>query len=307
MKKLFAVVVLAVAMFVPGFANAAPANTVKFCTGSPTGNYHFAGKEISQRVGTSYTVELVETNGSLENLRKLMAGECDWGFAQSDVIDLFVMENPAAMNGFTNLATVYEEYVHVLCATANNFSRITHVGDARAKMFVGSEGSGVSETWRALRKADEKLYSKLERVPEQGISAARQVKDSTKENPSCMVWVSGLNSPDMQAANLMSVNTPSRKPSLMLVDVDDRDFKGIKNSRGQPMYEFKAIAKVEPQGNMPGVYNNLLQSRSVTVPVVKANLMATNKWYAQNKNNMTRVVLAIEDASPTIWKRVSPR
>lgn len=284
-------------------AEAADKPNLTLCTGGKSGNYFFAGEQIGNRVNNAFNVKIETTAGSLDNLRRLSQKECDMAFVQSDVYDLYQMENPTSVNTLQSVKAVYDEYVHVLCPVKANIGRITEVGKKNMKMYVGADGGGTAETWRALRRADEKLYGKLERLTDAGVVAANAVKDSAD---SCMVWVSGLNSGDMQAANIMSANTRDRKPALTLISVDDRDFKDIKNSRGQPMYRFETIERKAPRGDKPGLYNNIMQSSNVTVPVVSALLVTRKDYYKEITAQMPRLILAIEDASPTIWNKVNP-
>ena len=302
----YAIPIMMIAMLV--FKNPASAadQVLRVCAGSPTGNYTFAANEISKRLNGVFTdVEIIETGGSLDNLRRLMAGDCDMGIVQSDVNDLFRMENPKALGELDKFANLYTEYVHVLCPVNSDWDSISDVGNNNGKLIVGPDGGGSAETWRALRTANT-AYDKSERIPDSvGIEAARKVKDS---NDTCMLWVSGLNSPDMQAANLMSVNTRDREPALRLIDVDDSDFKEIKGSDGAPMYHFEKIIRRDP-GQKPGVYNNLIDDGwgedSVEVPTVDALLIA-RKDFKMSNSVSSRLVIAIEDASPTIWNRTNP-
>jgi uncharacterized protein len=278
---------------------------VRLCTGSATGNYTFAGMELAKRYPG---IEIINTNGSVDNARMLMDNKCDVAFVQSDVAELFTLENPHAVNAFHTVTSMYDEYVHVICPVQAKFSRIVDIGKHKPKvpMFGVKDGTGSGETWRALRSADDSLYSDMPREPVGGLEAIITVRDSGNTGkPACMVWVSGLNSDDMKAANRASVNTKDRKPSLMLVDVDDRDMKKIRGSNGQSMYRFEEITRVYPTSTTTGVYDNLMQSKRITVPVVEAQLIARKDFYTQLPNK-GRFLTAIEDAKPTIWAKVNP-
>jgi len=278
-------------------------------TGGKTGNYYFAGNEITKRLGKDFVADgkLIQTGGSLDNLRKLMAGEVDVAFVQSDVYQQFALENPSSLTALVPYKVMYDEYVHLICPVAANWSRVTHVGKAKdSKIIVGPNGGGTAETWRILRSADTGLYDHVERLPDApDIEALSQVKDSTN---TCMLWVSGLNSADMRAANMLSVNTKDHKPALTLIDVDDRDMKNLKGQNGKPMYEMQTINWAAPSGESGGQYSNLMQSSSVNVPTVHALLVMRVDYRDALKAAGTsgRLVQAIEDALPTIWGRVNP-
>lgn len=278
-------------------------NHLRMCTGSPSGNYQFAGTEILNRVGGG---KLVNTDGSLTNLRNLMSGVCTIGFTQSDVRSQFALEQSGAQSALVVFKVVYTEYVHVLCPVASGWSRINGLGRDRGKLIVGQNGTGSAETWRILRQADDDLYGKVERLPDPvGKQSLAKIKD-TKDT--CMLWVSGINAQEMQIANQMSVNTRDHQPSMTLVDVNDRDMKTIKGVDGKPMYVWKEITRVRPTDGKPGVYDNLMQSSSVSVPTVDAELVVRADWLKmiQANGKADRIIQAIEDASPSIWKTVNP-
>lgn len=282
---------------------------LRLCAGSASGNYTFAANEIAKRLGNAFAeVQVITTGGSLDNMRKLAAGQCDMAFAQSDVADLFVLENPASLSTIESFKTIYQEYVQLLCPTATGWDSIEDLA-AGSKIIVGPDGGGSAETWRSLRRANDAQYAKIERLADKvDVTAASTVKDSSS---TCMLWVSGLNSADMQAANLISVNTRDHKPALRLVDIDDDKMEDILGSDGKPLYRWAEITRVEPsKENKSGVYANLIPDGwgddTVSVPVVDAKLMIRSDFKAAAAGSLSRVVLAIEDASPTIWNRVNP-
>jgi TRAP-type uncharacterized transport system substrate-binding protein len=279
------------------------ANHLRLCTGSPSGNYHFAGMEILSRVGGG---KEVNTDGSLTNLRDLMDGTCTIAFSQSDVFSQFALEQPASLGAIEAWKVVYTEYVHILCPVVAGWTRVNHLGKAQGNLIVGPNGTGSAETWRILRQADDSLYEKVGRLPDPvDRESLTKVKDS---KDTCVLWVSGVNAASMKIANMMSVNTKDHQPSMMLLDVNDRDMKSIKGLNGKPMYEWKEIDRKEPSGGNPGLYENIMQSSSVSVPTVDAVLVVRSDWLKaiRPSGKADRLVQAVEDASPTIWKTVNP-
>lgn len=276
---------------------------LRMCTGSPSGNYHFAGTEILNRAGGG---KEVITDGSLTNLRNLMDGTCTIGFAQSDVASQFALEQTASLGMIEQWKVVYTEYVHILCPVVSGWTRVNHLGKAKGNLIVGPNGTGSAETWRILRQADDSLYEKVGRLPDPvGRESLTKVKDS---KDTCMLWVSGVNAANMKVANMMSVNTKDHRPSMTLLDVNDGDMPGIKGLNGKPMYEWKKIERKAPSGGNPGLYENIMQSSSVSVPTVEAVLMVRTDWLKAIRANgkADRLIQAVEDASPTIWKEVNP-
>jgi TRAP-type uncharacterized transport system substrate-binding protein len=299
-------------------AQTAPdATRLRICAGSATGNYTFAANEIQKRLGPSTFsggVTVIHTAGSLDNLRRLMSGDCDVGFSQSDVAARFIAENSAAMNSLRRFTSLYREYVHLICPVASGFTRVNDMGKASqstgARLIVGGDGSGTAESWRAMRQADAALYDRVERIPESvGRASLAQVRDSRN---TCMLWISGLNSPDMQAASAMSVNNPRRTPTLRLVDFNDRDITNLRGPDGRPLYEVAELRRVAPRGDNPGRYANLIEggwtsSGSVNVLTVGAELMMREDFRRALGGRADALVQAIEDAAPTINARVNPQ
>jgi TRAP-type uncharacterized transport system substrate-binding protein len=312
-----------------GFSGAASAqqaptanpDRLRICAGSEAGNYTFAAREIAQRLGTGNSsafrqgVEVIFTNGSLDNLRRLQNGECDVGFSQSDVASRFLAENAAAMNSIRQFTSLYREFVHLLCPVSSGWSRIVDIGRAArdgrpARIIVGPEGSGTAESWRAMRQADAALYDRVERIPESvGRVALATVRDS---RDTCMLWISGQNSPDMQAANAMSINNPQRAVRMRLIDFDDRDIRNLRGPNGQPLFEVAQINRVAASGDNPGRYSNLIErgtlgGGSVNVLAVNALLMIRDDYRRAIGTRGDRLIQAIEDAAPTINARVNPQ
>lgn len=287
--------------------NGAP-QRLRFCAGTRTGNYTFAAERIAERARSdALEVEVVTTNGAADNLRRLRAEGCDIGLSQSDVFDLQGAEDPESVRGIVPFKRVYTEYVHVLCPIASRLTGTAQFGP-NTRLVIGAEGSGTSETWRAFRAAVPRLDG-VQRIPDPvNLVAVNRVKDSRDV---CMLWVSGLNSSDIQGANSMSANTPDRRRTMRLVNVDERALRVARGSDGRPMYRF------EPIRARFGSYDNLIdpardpESRavrpgSVTVPVVDAILFARGGALDALPDRGSELVRAVEEAGPSIWARVSP-
>jgi TRAP-type uncharacterized transport system substrate-binding protein len=63
----------------------------KLCTGRDDGNYFKAGHELRKRAGN---VEVLTSQGSLENLDRLVKGECQGAFVQSDALLVYSAPEP---------------------------------------------------------------------------------------------------------------------------------------------------------------------------------------------------------------------
>jgi TRAP-type uncharacterized transport system substrate-binding protein len=293
-----------------------------FCAGSPSGNYSMAAKEIGSRLGSVFDeTKIINTDGSLANLDGLVNGTCDVGFAQSDVFNLYRIQHPSTMTTLRPFRTIYQEYVQILCPRKTGWTKLTDLAKARAKgtkvkMIVGKEGTGTAETWRSFVGANPDAYDKFERLPDPvNIEAATTVMDSPD---TCMLWVSGLNSGDMQAANAQSTNTRGHQPSLSLISIDDEKVYDLKDSDGNPLYDKEAVTAIEPKPGVAAFYQNLIPERStgflgmsseksVDVATVKAVLMITQAERDRlGASTTTAMIKQIGEALPTIRNKVDP-
>ena len=284
---------------------------LRICAGSPTGNYTFAAREIVARLAGPGEVDVLATAGSGENLRRLAAGDCEIGFSQADVLALRLAEHPEEVAALDPLKRVYGEYVHLLCPIASGWTTASAL-DGRARLILGGEGSGTAETWRAFTQAVPALRA-VHRVNDPvNLVAVNRVKDS---RDTCMLWISGLNSGDMQGANRMSTNTPDGRRTMRLVGMAYPELRGLRLADGQPIYRFEQIDA------RSGSYEHLLDPRpgplrdgkrvalpgSVTVPVVDAVLVVRRDFLLRLPGRGSEIIAAVEEAGPAIWARVSPR
>lgn len=291
--------------------------SVRVCTGGKSGNYFWAGSEIAKRFSPDLftSATLVNTNGSLTNLRRLTSNDvterCDIGFSQSDVMNQFQVEYPGTHEQIGLLKIAYTEYVHIVCPVASGWNTLSDIADAKGtrKMIVGPDGSGTAETWRIMRQADSKKYDAIQRDPSPAdYSSAHTVADS---KDTCMLWVSGLNSNDMKSANTLSLRNAAGKPALRLISINDTKMLTIKGQDGLPLYKINTISPIIPQNGKPGLYDNLIPngwfSTSVDLIGISAYIMIRNDYkVAMPRDRLARLLEAIDDAQPTIWARVNP-
>jgi TRAP-type uncharacterized transport system substrate-binding protein len=235
------------------------------------------------------------------------------GFSQADVVGQYIVENPASRDNLAIFKVIYDEYVHILCPVASGWVSLSDfaVAKGRRRLIVGAEGSGTAETWRIMRSVNDRQYSGIERDNQPvDITSASAVMDS---KDTCMLWVSGLNSSDMIAANELSVRTSNGKPSLQLITIDDDAILQIKGPDGSPLYKKKVIEPHPAQMGRPPLYDHLINNAgwfsgaSITVLTVPADLMIRTDYRdAIGRQKASRVLRAIVDAQPTIWNRVNP-
>jgi TRAP transporter TAXI family solute receptor len=131
-----AAIVLAAGLYAAyQFVGPPPPDSIRMATGADGGAYQAFGRryaEILARDGIA--VELIETAGSVENLRLLDSGEADIGFVQSGLAGLF------ETSAVTGLGTLYREPLWLFIRAG--FAPVD-IGDLVGKrLIIGEPGSG---------------------------------------------------------------------------------------------------------------------------------------------------------------------
>ena len=113
--------------------------------GFPSGIYYGYGQELATAMGEGgVEITVVETDGSVENLRRVGGGESLLGFAQADtaadaVAGEGAFDQPMPIRA---AARLYDEYVHVLVHADAEIDSLEDFAGRRVSL--GAEDSGVS-------------------------------------------------------------------------------------------------------------------------------------------------------------------
>ncbi|WP_406281670.1 TAXI family TRAP transporter solute-binding subunit [Embleya sp. NBC_00896] len=120
---------------------------VSLATGVPTGVYHRYGELLRPRLSADLKVKVTvnETGGSVQNLRRVIAGSDTFGIATSDAVaDL----GPGDRDQLRAVARLYDDYVQLVVPAG---SPVQNIGDLRGRrVVVGLPGSGVELITRRL-------------------------------------------------------------------------------------------------------------------------------------------------------------
>jgi len=114
---------------------------IRIATGAPGGQYHEFGrllKSIIEQRG-SMLVELVPTAGSVENGRRLAAGEVDFALIQGGAVDL---------EGSAVVAPLFYDVLHVVVRADAKIRDLN--GLAGHRVLLGAQGSGMRTSAVAL-------------------------------------------------------------------------------------------------------------------------------------------------------------
>ncbi|EIJ42576.1 TRAP transporter solute receptor, TAXI family [Beggiatoa alba B18LD] len=266
--------------------------SLSLCTGSKTGTYFPVGEMIATQAKGVLTVNVVETKGSADNLKKLKDKTCQAAIVQADAY--FAEEDTQVRSALKleQTATLYDEYVHLIC---NRESGVSGVGDLedypdKYTLLVGVKGSGSALTWRSFGLLDED-YSKVPTLPiGEGRALAQLVEGREAQ---CLLYIGGLNSDTMKSFN-------AQGDKLKLVPVDDGDFDNKTDQLGKRIYHFTKI----PSGTYDKLQSGFFSS-SVTTLAVQAVVVTDKTWIEANSDAYNDFVTAVFDATPHIKRLVT--
>ena len=273
---------------------AAQADDLSLCTARADGNYYAAGEAIRSRLSADrLRLELLETAGSVDNLKKLARGECDAAIVQLDAYLVYQEANRSERLELARPSYLYEEYVHLICRRDAGIASIEDLSGAEAQhtVMIGEAASGSAATWRYFTLLD----SSYESVATQTIGGTQALAALRKSaSAACMIFVSGLHSP-------FSAAVDGAGDSLMIVPVDDPDLDEARFG-GERIYRFRRI----PAGTYPALESGGKRGDLETL-TVGATLFVTQRWAAEYYDTNTYLVEAILRAKPAILERVAPK
>jgi TRAP-type uncharacterized transport system substrate-binding protein len=172
---------------------------IKFCASGISGDYYAIGFAINQK--TKINVEMIQTNGSEDNLKRVNSGECQLGLSQSD---LFNKQKKEYLN-VSLIGDVKKEPGILICnktVAANDISELHN-----NKVYVGKDQTGSIFTLSYLKTA---LNSKFEIVQTQ--SMLESLEWVKLYSGSCAFSVT---SPDNKA-----IKSASNKQNLKIATLD---------------------------------------------------------------------------------------
>lgn len=281
MKKFIAVMIASLGLIASPSIAFAQAPELNICTGGTQGKYHQTALELRKQLTGAVSINSVNTNGSLDNLRQLEAGTCDAAIVQSDAYGFYVHTNPSAKLNFQRVAPLYNEYANLVC---NRNSGVEWVGDLLRDgrtVMIGPAGSGTAVTWQTWAKQNPD-YAKVSTLPDAGTIAIGKAVDATEAQ--CFLFISGLGAGSMNQANELGAGT------LKLVKVDDGSFDDVLDPKNQRVYAFADI----PGGTYPELQNfGMFGGQSnVTTITLGAVLVVNQSWVEANTNGMNDLTAA---------------
>ncbi|NJQ01936.1 TAXI family TRAP transporter solute-binding subunit [Streptomyces zingiberis] len=231
--------------------------TVSFSTGVPTGVYWRYGDLLKERLADDLPevdVRLETSEGSVQNLQRLVSGQANFTIATADAVAAYREANPRGARQLRACARLYDDYLQLVVPED---SEVTRAADLKGKrVAIGQPGSGVSLiTHRLLRAAG------LD--PEEDITAVRVGIDRMPEmlregRIDAFFWSGGL--PTGAVADLAG------EEPVRLVQLGD--LLGELHRQGPDMWQYRAAL-------VPAdAYPEVRRGRAVKTVAV-ANLLVT--------------------------------
>ncbi len=115
------------------------AQSVSIATGQVTGTYYKVGQALRNN---DSTIEIISTNGSLENLKGVEQGKYDFGIAQSDILYDFLESKENQQ--IKTVGAIYREPVYIVVRNKLYLSSINELKNK--KVAVGLTNSGTRYT-----------------------------------------------------------------------------------------------------------------------------------------------------------------
>ncbi|MEU5342836.1 MULTISPECIES: TAXI family TRAP transporter solute-binding subunit [unclassified Streptomyces] len=168
-----------------------PGGTVSFSTGSPSGVYQLYGTLLQEALAKDMprlNVDLRESVGSQENVRRVATGQADFTIAAADAVAKYQREGGRGADQLRGCARLYDDYVHVVVPQT---STVESIGELKGKkVAVGPTGSGVRlVAEHVLKAAGLDLDKDIEPVPV-GIGDMPRLLESGKID--AFFWSGGL-------------------------------------------------------------------------------------------------------------------
>lgn len=265
---------------------------LRLCTGSGDGNYFAVGEEIKRQVArNNLDVQVIETEGSMDNMQQMAEGKCDAGIAQIDAYLQYQATHPESRLEVEWPRHLYEEYLHLICRRDAGPAGIQGLADlsAPSSLVTGAPGSGSALTWDSITRLNPR-YLVVKTTNADNAAALASVVDGAA---SCLMVVSGMNSGFLG-------HVDKSGDQLQLLTVDDQAILEAEHF-GKPIYAFRQI----PKDTYPGLQGP--SGAPVQTLAVRAVLLISSTWAGEQAVAYRTLVDGLERAAPIIRERVASK
>jgi uncharacterized protein len=143
------VFVLGTAVLAAGCIRGQPQGRIRVAAGEPGGLYLAFAELLAERIRVRFPdigIEVVPTQGSVDNLARLRAGDVDMGLALADVAE---QDRAGAVETAPHAAArVYENYLQVVVRESAGVQQLSDLRGQRVS--IGAAGSGAAVTSQVL-------------------------------------------------------------------------------------------------------------------------------------------------------------
>jgi len=233
---MIAVVIILLLVVMSTCAAAAERPQVRLCTGVENGVYDDAGKIIKRWAGQKLDVQLINTEGSIDNIEKAMGSECDAFIAQPDSLVQKAKDSPGIKQQIRSIGVLHREYVQVLCNKESGLDDLGDLEGTKHTLDIGAPGSGAWTTWQNF-VAEDDGYSTVVVKSDGGELALAAVATGDTD---CMLVTSGLHS------GIMNMADANYSDTVAFVGANDKDFNDATTIDGKPLYSYIKIKDVYP-------------------------------------------------------------
>ncbi len=247
------------------------------CTGNPNGVYHRLGMEIARLLKYHIDVKLIRTKGSWENLEAIDTDprRCDAILAQDDAYALYSYEHPESHLTMERTASIYTEYVHLICNRSVGVERVFDLNPKNHKVMINEYGSGTHITWSLFKRLDKRFRALTS--PEGSFNESLlKVADGIEAHCLVIVTAKGSKGPMMVDKGFGD--------RFKLLHISDRKLERPVGREQRPVYQMGLI----PQGTYP-----TLQNEDIKTPTLNAIFFSSPEWKARYPKAHRRLAAAL--------------
>lgn len=231
MKKLYLLAMFAAYVAMPAYGVFASETPIRLCTGSESGVYFDAGSTIKRWAKNKLAIDVIETEGTIDNIERTRDGQCDAFIGQPDGLVQVAKQSPAIKKQIRQVGLLHREYLHVLCSKSSGYDDLSDLEGTTATLDIGAPGSGAWTTWQNI-VAEDDGYSTIKTVSDGGVLALSSISSGDTD---CMLSPSGLHS------GLMNMADGDYADTVTLAGANDKDFNDAVGIDGKPLYTVKEI------------------------------------------------------------------
>lgn len=248
--------VLCSALAFSAIAHAAAPAELKFCTGGEGGFYQDIGTSIGAKITNEVgnTLKVLTTGGSVDNAKKLKAGDCDIAIIQADAVTTQPM--PTSFKA----VNAHEEVVFWLYpkgGAVDDFGDMEDDKVMKKYAFATVKGSGAAVTLNNWIKTDKDYAGAVPVEFKDWYSAAEAVAQGFTMDSGVRVEIAGMLY--IGRLNKIPADITSDFGNQILVGgVNDSSFENSKDANGNPLYTHCGIPKGKTSGlEGPGTFSDI--------------------------------------------------